>query len=125
MHSTLNKMNPKPLPRSFIERIMKYSDWGHRRAVLKLYRASKDLGRYLSQYGKAPFAKTLPTCVIWGAGDPFIGPDYAEKQKDYFPLAEVHVLQGLGHWPFIDDVDAVRKPLVDFLKRQVKHDHSS
>jgi pimeloyl-ACP methyl ester carboxylesterase len=117
MHRTLNRMNPKPLPRSFIDRVMKYADWGHKRAVLKLYRASKRVGKANSELDA--FAKTLPVCVIWGAGDPFIPVEFAEKQKRYFPRAEVHVLQGLGHWPFIDDVEAVRGPLVEFLKRNV------
>jgi pimeloyl-ACP methyl ester carboxylesterase len=119
MHRALNRMSPKPLPRSFIDRVMKYADWGHKRAVLKLYRASKKLGNSATMFADAPFAKTLPTCVIWGAGDPFIEVRFAEQQKRYFPLAEVHVLQGLGHWPFIDDVDAVGVPLVEFLKRVV------
>jgi pimeloyl-ACP methyl ester carboxylesterase len=117
MHRALNRMNPKPLPRSFIDRVMKYADWGHKRAVLRLYRASKHVGKATPQLGE--FARTLPVCVIWGAGDPFIQVEFAEKQKRYFPLAEVHVLPGLGHWPFIDDVGAVRTPLVGFLRRVV------
>ena len=93
---------------------MKYADWGHKRAVLKLYRASKNVGKNIPAIPE--FVKTLPACVIWGAGDPFIQVEFAEKQKRYFPLAEVHVLEGLGHWPFIDDVEAVRGPLVEFLR---------
>ncbi|WP_202947249.1 alpha/beta fold hydrolase [Zavarzinella formosa] len=116
-HWALNRMNPKPLPRSFIDRVMKHADWGHKRAVLKLYRASKHVGQNFPPLPE--MAKTLPVCVIWGAGDPFIDVKFAEKQKQYFPMAEIHVLQGLGHWPFIDDVEAVRKPLVEFLKKQV------
>jgi pimeloyl-ACP methyl ester carboxylesterase len=116
-HRVLNAMSPRPLPRSFIDRIMRYSDWGHRRAVLKLYRASRHVGKSIPTIPE--FARTLPVCVIWGAGDPFIEVGFAEKQKRYFPLAEVHVLQGLGHWPFIDDMEAVRGLLVEFLKRQV------
>ncbi|MCE9565603.1 MAG: alpha/beta hydrolase [Planctomycetes bacterium] len=117
MHRALNSMNPKPLPRSFIDRVMKYADWGHKRAVLKLYRASKYVGKGTPQLGE--FTRSLPACVIWGAADPFIQVEFAEKQKRYFPLAEVHVLPGLGHWPFIDDVNAVRELLVGFLKRVV------
>ena len=117
MRRALNRMNPKPLPDAFYDRVMRYADWGHKRAVLKLYRASKNVGK---QAPAIPgFAKALPVCVIWGAGDPFIQVEFAEKQKRYFPLAEVHVLQGLGHWPFIDDVEAVRTPLVEFLRRNV------
>jgi pimeloyl-ACP methyl ester carboxylesterase len=120
MHKLLNRMNPRPLPRSFIDRVMRYADWGHKRAVLKLYRASRHLARSAAPLADAPFAKGLPVCVIWGAGDPFAGVEYAEKQKRYFLRAEVHILQGLGHWPFIDDVAAVRGPLEAFLRRQVK-----
>ncbi len=119
MHRALNAMSPRPMPRSFTDRIMKYADWGHKRAVLKLYRASRGITQAPSSAFEAPFAKTLPVCVIWGAGDPFIPPEFAERQKSYFPLAEIHLLQGLGHWPFIDDLGAVRTPLVEFLKRNV------
>lgn len=114
MHRALNALSPKPLPRGFIDRVMRYADWGHKRAVLKLYRASRHLGQTPPALGE--FANTLPACVIWGAGDPFIEVGFAEKQKRYFPRAEVHVLDGLGHWPFVDDVAAVRTPLVAFLR---------
>jgi pimeloyl-ACP methyl ester carboxylesterase len=117
-HIVLNRMNPKPLPRSFVDRVKKYADWGHKRAVLKLYRASKDLSNALPSLASNPFPKSLPTCVIWGAGDPFVPVQFAEKQKKFFPSAEVHVLDGLGHWPFIDDVQRVLHPLEGFLKRQ-------
>lgn len=120
MQRALNAMSPKPMPRSFTDRIMKYADWGHKRAVLRLYRASRKVGESANLLASAPFTKTTPVCVIWGDGDPFIPVEFAEKQKKYFPRAEVHVLHGLGHWPFIDDVAAVKGPLVDFLRRHVE-----
>ncbi len=113
----LNRMNPKPLPERFVDRVTKYADWGHKRAVLKLYRASKELGKAVGR--RVPITETLPVCVVWGAEDPFIAVEFAERQKRYFPRAEVHVLPGLGHWPFIDDRDAVCRLLVEFLKRNV------
>lgn len=115
MKRTLDRLNPKPLPRSFIDRIVRYSDWGHKRAVLKLYRASRRLGQNVPPVPE--FAKRLPVCVIWGAEDPFIDVRFAEQQRQHFPSAEVHVLPDLGHWPFIDDLEAVRGPMVEFLKR--------
>ena len=42
----------------------------------------------------------------------------AEVQRQTFPRAEVHVLEGLGHWPFIDDVEQVAALVVPFLRRQ-------
>jgi pimeloyl-ACP methyl ester carboxylesterase len=116
MRAALNRMNPKPLPQRFFDRVVKYADWGHKRAVLKLYRASRHLGKNIPD--TSPL-RSVPACVIWGAGDPFVQVEFAEKQKKFFPEAEVHVLPGLGHWPFLDDVEAVRQPLVGFLKRQV------
>lgn len=116
MHRALNRMNPKPLPRAFIDRVMKYADWGQKRAVLKLYRASKSVGENPPAVPES--AKALPVCVIWGAEDPFIPVGFAEQQRRHFPRTEVHVLPGLGHWPFIDDVEAVRRPLVEFLRQQ-------
>lgn len=117
MKRAINGMGPKPMPDAFFDRVWKYADRGHKRAVLKLYRASKHVGKRAPPTPES--AKTLPVCVIWGAEDPFIQVEFAEKQKNYFPLAEVHILRGLGHWPFIDSVDAVQIPLVEFLKRQV------
>jgi pimeloyl-ACP methyl ester carboxylesterase len=117
MRKALDGMNPKPLPDAFYDRVWRYTDWGHQRAVLKLYRASKHVGRQVPRMPEA--AKTLPACVIWGAADPFVPVEFAEQQKRYFPAAEVHVLRGLGHWPFLDSAEAVREPLVEFLTRQV------
>lgn len=117
MKKALDGMNPRPLPDAFYDRVWRHMDWGHKRAVLKLYRASRHVGQQVPAMPEA--AKTLPVCVIWGADDPFIPVEFAEQQKRYFPAAEVHVLHGLGHWPFIDDVEAVRKPLVEFVQRQV------
>jgi pimeloyl-ACP methyl ester carboxylesterase len=102
---------------------MKYADWGRKRAVLKLYRASKNVGK--QALGMPEFVQTLPVCVIWGAVDPFIQVEFAEQQKRHFPMAEVHVLQGLGHWPFIDFFEEVRRPLVEFLKRQIDREHET
>jgi pimeloyl-ACP methyl ester carboxylesterase len=119
MHLALNRDNPRPLPRSFIDRIMRFSDWGHKRAVLKLYRASRRIESAFPENTKRPNFDHLPVCVIWGEGDRYLPVSYAHKQREYFPRAEVHVLPGLGHWPFIDDAQAVLTPLEAFLPRQL------
>jgi pimeloyl-ACP methyl ester carboxylesterase len=118
LKKAVNGVSPRPMPDAFFDRVWEYADWGQSRAVLRLYRASKNAPREAPALPES--AATLPVCVIWGAGDPFIEVAFAERQRRYFPLAEVHVLEGLGHWPFIDSVGAVREPLVEFLKRQVE-----
>jgi pimeloyl-ACP methyl ester carboxylesterase len=115
----LNRLNPKPFPDGFVERIVSYADWPHKRAVLKLYRASRDPDALVARY--APLASKLdrPTCVIWGADDPFVPVELADRQREVFPHAEIHKLPGLGHWPFIDDPEAVLALLLPFLRQQV------
>jgi pimeloyl-ACP methyl ester carboxylesterase len=114
----LNRTNPKPFPEAFIDRIDAAADWGHKRAVLKLYRASRDvatLGRAVESIKSAD----LPTLVVWGTGDPYLPARFAHDQKDYFARAEVHLLEGCGHWPFVDDPDLVAKYVVPFLETQL------
>jgi pimeloyl-ACP methyl ester carboxylesterase len=115
---TFKAQKPKPMPDHFIERVLRYADWGHKRAVLKLYRSARKLeAQYPTLEEAAQFAET-PACVLWGADDPFLPVRYAELQRQFLPRAEVHSLPGLGHWPFVDDLDAVREPLLAFLRRQ-------
>jgi pimeloyl-ACP methyl ester carboxylesterase len=110
---------PKPMPDHFIERVQRYADWGHKRAVLKLYRASRKLAAEAPTPEQLAQVAELPVCVLWGADDPYLPVRYAEVQRQFFPRAEVHTLPALGHWPFIDDPSAVREPLLEFLRRQI------
>jgi pimeloyl-ACP methyl ester carboxylesterase len=110
---------PRPLPDYFIARVQRYADWGHKRAVLKLYRAARDLKAQEPTPEQLAQVADVAACIIWGAADPYVPVRYAELQRQFFARAEVHALPGLGHWPFIDDLQAVREPLVTFLQRQV------
>lgn len=55
--------------------------------------------------------------MIWGRNDPYIRFTHAERQREAFPSAEVHVLDQSGHWPFVDQADRVEELLVGFLER--------
>ena len=125
LHRALAMDNPRPIPRSFVDRVMKYADWGHKRAVLKLYRASRNpdeaFGAIISEVKQLD----VPACVVWGDGDPYLPVKYAEKQREFFPRAELHLLHGLGHWPFIDDPEAVEAAVLPFLKAQTSAARSS
>ena len=50
---------------------------------------------------------------------PVISMDFAERQREVFPRAEVSILSDSGLWPFIDDPDAVVSIIVPFLRRQL------
>lgn len=57
-----------------------------------------------------------PALVVWGRHDPYIPVEQAERQWETFPSARVIVLDGSGHWPFVDDPEAVAGPVLAFLR---------
>jgi pimeloyl-ACP methyl ester carboxylesterase len=117
LRSFVDKRNPKPLPDFFYDRVLAASDWGHKRAVLALYRASKDASGMSERVAAGLAGLEIPVLVVWGAGDPFVASRFAEAQREIFPSAVVHLLEGAGHWPFIDKPDEVAALIVPFLQR--------
>lgn len=104
--------NLRPLPSSFVDEMYDNYDWGTRRAVLALYRATNpgnDLARRLD-------GLDVPVLVVWGARDPYIPLEQAHRQREVFPDAEVCVLPDSGHWPFQDAPDAVAGVVLPFLE---------
>ena len=86
-----------------------------RRAVLDIYRDMKKVGKTSKKLIPLLAAADLPALVIWGAGDPYLPASFADRQRSAFPSAQVHILPGSGHWPFIDDPPAVHDLLLPFL----------
>jgi len=93
--------------------------WGTKRAVLKLYRATPDVDGMTRAIGSGLAPLKLPALVIWGAADAFLPARYAEDQRRFFGETEVHVLEGCGHWPFIDDPEHCAELIVPFLRKQM------
>lgn len=60
-----------------------------------------------------------PALVIWGAKDPYLGVEFAERQPEFFDVARVVILPESGHWPFQDDPAAVERELMRFLSEQL------
>ena len=111
--------NPRGLPKAFVDQMWRHFDRGTRRAVLRLYRATPDVGRLSSAIREKLSGVPLPVLVIWGKHDPYVPVRYAERQRDVFPRAEVRILEDSGHWPYADNPDAVASALIPFLKQHV------
>ncbi|HWX73902.1 MAG TPA: alpha/beta hydrolase, partial [Solirubrobacteraceae bacterium] len=111
--------SPRGLPPEFVDKMYDDFDRGTRRAVLALYRATPDPGEAAATVGAALARLHKPALVVWGGKDQFAPADYAERQREFFDVQQVVVLPDSGHWPFIDDPDAVREPLLGFLRRQL------
>ena len=113
----LRRGQTRPLPCAFVDRMYADFDRGTRRAVLELYRPVGDVGAQGDALVAALRPLDRPALVLWGARDPYLRVEHAERQRAAFPHAEVRVLDRAGHWPFVDDPEAVTAALVDFLDR--------
>ena len=115
----MQKANPKGLPPEFVDKMYDEYDRGTRRAVLKLYRATSDPGETARELGAAMSKLHKPALVVWGAKDPFIGVEFAERQRDFFNVQDVAILEQSGHWPFQDDPQRVAQAIMPFLRTQL------
>jgi pimeloyl-ACP methyl ester carboxylesterase len=113
----MREANPK-LPAREIDAMYDDYDRGTRKLVLRLYRNRTN--DELLDAAAAHFAGLdRPALVVWGGSDPFVPLHHAEQQKQAFPRAEVVVLEGSSHWPFLDDPEGVAAAVLPFLRAQV------
>jgi pimeloyl-ACP methyl ester carboxylesterase len=99
-----------PMPPEFVEMVWRHWDKGTQRAVLSLYRHA-DPGR-LAAAGKDLDRLTCSSLVLWGNRDPYFPSRFADAYAARLPNSEVEIVEGAGHWPWIDDarvIDRIHK----------------
>lgn len=114
----LGRDNPR-LPGDAIDRL--YRDgrsWATKRAVLKLYRATP--ATLMEGPVAALSALDRPALVLWSTHDPYLPWQQAEQQRRAFPSARIELLEGLGHWPFLEDPGWVSSRVIPFLREQLR-----
>jgi pimeloyl-ACP methyl ester carboxylesterase len=116
---TMQASSPRGLPPEFVEKMYDDYDRETRQTVLRLYRATPDPGETAAELGSAMAELHKPALVVWGAADPFIGVEYAERQGEFFDVQATEILEDSGHWPFQDDPERVRSAVMPFLRRQL------
>jgi pimeloyl-ACP methyl ester carboxylesterase len=117
--SALKRGQPRPLPDEAFELFYRANkDKGTQRAILRLYRATPT--RSLEPIAGALRELDRPTLVVWGKHDPYIKVEWAEKQRETFPRAEVVVLEDSGHWPMWDAPEGMEAAIVPFLAREMR-----
>jgi pimeloyl-ACP methyl ester carboxylesterase len=62
-----------------------------------------------------PHTITVPTLVLWGVRDPYLGPALAEQLEQWVPAVTVHPLPQAGHWAQWSAADEVNAALLDFV----------
>ncbi len=57
----------------------------------------------------------VPTAFVWGPDDPVSGAHILSQIRRRMPGATVFELDGVGHWPMLEDPGAVSSAIVEFL----------
>lgn len=104
----------KPMPSAFVEMIWDRWDEGTQAATLALYRHA-DPDR-LAVAGRDIARLACPSLVVWGEREAYLPRRFAEAYANTLPNAELEIVPGGGHWPWIDDVRVVGT-ILDFLGR--------
>ncbi|MFN8149773.1 MAG: alpha/beta hydrolase [Solirubrobacterales bacterium] len=103
----------KPMPEAMIEEIWSCWDEGMARAVLALYRSADP--EVLAATGARIGEITCPALVLWATEDPYIGVEQGRWYAAALPGAELELVEGAGHWLWIDRPDVVDR-VVGYLE---------
>lgn len=57
---------------------------------------------------------SCPALVLWGTEDPYLGVEHGRAYAERLPGAELELVEGAGHWPWIDRPELVDR-VADFL----------
>jgi pimeloyl-ACP methyl ester carboxylesterase len=115
----------RPLPKEFIDRLYDDLDRETRCAIIALYRGTDEpeIHRFARRQAKVLSRRPdRPALVIWGADDPYLPAELAQRQRRGFPSARIKVFAASGHWPFVDYPRRSRKLIVRFLRGTVRGD---
>ena len=89
-----------PMPPEFVDMIWRHWDKGTQRAVLGLYRHA-DPDRLVAA-GRDLHRLACPSLVLWGTRDPYLPSRFAEAYASTLPASQLQLIEGAGHWPWID-----------------------
>jgi len=96
-----------------LDYVWKHFDHGTQRAILKLYRASPP--EVLEAAGRDLGRIAAPALVLWPTADPYLGAEYGPAYAKALGNAELEMIDGAGHWPWLDRPDLVTRA-ADFLR---------
>jgi pimeloyl-ACP methyl ester carboxylesterase len=88
------------------DQILRHFDHGTQRAILKLYRSAPPDA--LARAGERLGAIDAATLVLWGDEDQYLPTRFAHAYGEALN-ADVEIVEGAGHWPWIDKPDLVER----------------
>lgn len=114
----LRRILAKPVPEDELEAM--WAQLAHRdgrRRLPVLIKYVEERRRFWHRWIGALTRLDVPTLVLWGTEDPVAVIGIAEKLASEIPGAVYRRLEGVGHYPMIEDPDATGAELVAFLSR--------
>jgi pimeloyl-ACP methyl ester carboxylesterase len=88
----------------------------NRHAFVRTMRAVIDPGgQSVSASDRLYLAAHIPTLIVWGDHDKIIPLDHAYKAHDAIPNSRLEVMEGVGHFPHVEDPVRFVDILRDFL----------
>jgi pimeloyl-ACP methyl ester carboxylesterase len=114
-----NRGQKRKLPREFLDHMYDVNfSRPTRRVVLKVYRNSPHPDEDGTRQAQALRPHDIPALIVWGARDPYLGVELAGVQRQAFPRARLVMLDDSGHWPYMDNPQAVAAEVIPFLREQ-------
>ena len=108
-------VEPAIVPETMLDSMLDHFDQGTQRAILRLYRsADPDV---LEAAGRALSRLNMPSLVVWGDRDPYIGPEFADAYAAALPSSELLRLADAGHWPWVEHPELIPR-IAAFLAGQ-------
>jgi pimeloyl-ACP methyl ester carboxylesterase len=92
-------------PEARIDTVWEQFDQGTQRAILRLHRSLDEPGLIAAGDGLERLGQ--PTLIVWGDLDPWFDPTFAKTYSERLPAAELELIAGAGHWPWLDRPEVI------------------
>jgi pimeloyl-ACP methyl ester carboxylesterase len=93
------------------------TDPANRAAFVRTMRAVIEPGgQAVSASDRLYLAQEMPTLIVWGDRDKIIPVSHAHKTHEAMPNSRLEILEGVGHFPHVEDPVRFVEILVDFLR---------
>ena len=93
------------------------TDPANRAAFVRTMRAVIDPGgQAVSAMDRLYLAEAMPTLIVWGDRDKIIPVSHAYHAHEAMPRSRLEIMEGVGHFPHVEDPFRFVEILVDFLR---------
>jgi pimeloyl-ACP methyl ester carboxylesterase len=96
------------------------ADTATRSAFLRSLRAVIDSrGQAISATNRLHLAAEVPTLIVWGDADPIIPVEHAHAAHDAIRGSQLHVFEGVGHFPHVEVPEQFAELLTEFIESTI------